>query len=84
MNTKDCSGFLAPLSQVADRLIAVAIPGEQNGLDPEVLAEQARDVGLRADVAGSVEEAIGMADETERLLICGSLYLAGSVLRRNG
>ena len=84
MNTKDCSGFLAPLSQVADRLIAVAIPGEQNGLDPEVLAEQARGVGLRADVAGSVDEAIGLADEAERLLICGSLYLAGSVLRRNG
>ncbi len=84
MNTKDCSGFLEPLAQVADRLIAVAIPGEQNGLDPEVLADQARAVGLDAEVAGSVEDAIALADAAERVLICGSLYLAGSVLRRNG
>ncbi|MAC82050.1 MAG: bifunctional folylpolyglutamate synthase/dihydrofolate synthase [Rhodobacteraceae bacterium] len=85
MNTKDCSGFLSPLARITDRLIAVPIPGEPNGLDPEVLAERARAVGMNAEVAATTEEAVALAGESaERILICGSLYLAGSILRRNG
>ena len=84
MNTKDCTGFLRPLASRADRLIAVPVPGEENGLDPESLAESARSVGLAAEVAASTEAAVASAGDAERIVICGSLYLAGSVLKRNG
>ena len=84
MNTKDCSGFLAPLADHALRLIAVPIPGEDNGLDPEVLASRARAAGLDADTAPTTEAALASAGDAERIVICGSLYLAGSVLKANG
>ena len=85
MNTKDCSGFLKPLAGCAARLIAVPVPGEPNGLDPEILARTAREVGFAAEVAASTEAAlVAVGDDEERILICGSLYLAGSVLKRNG
>ena len=84
MNTKDCSGFLKPLVGCATRLIAVPVPGEPNGLDPEILARTAREVGFAAEVAASTEAALAAVGDEQRILICGSLYLAGSVLKRNG
>jgi len=57
LKTKDISGFLAPLHQVADHLIAVSI-----------------------DVQAAVLQAQAI-DPEARILICGSLYLAGQVLR---
>ncbi|MBB95135.1 MAG: bifunctional folylpolyglutamate synthase/dihydrofolate synthase [Rhodobacteraceae bacterium] len=84
MNTKDCSGFLAPLAKQATRLIAVPVPDEPNGLDPEALADRARAVGLSADTADTANDAIAAAAEAERIVICGSLYLAGSILKQNG
>lgn len=83
LNTKDSSGFLTPLRGVADELIAVPVPGEPNGLAPEVLAEQAQALGFDARVAESCAAAMA-GTEAERMVICGSLYLAGSVLRENG
>jgi len=87
LNTKDVRGFMAPLEGHARALIAVSIPGETNTLPAEVTAEAARAAGLTADVAGSVGEAlrhVAAQDPSARVLICGSLYLAGSILRENG
>ncbi len=85
LNTKDIAGYLRPLATEATRLIAVSIPGEAATLPADVTAGAARSVGLAAVEAPSVDAAIRqILAETPaaRVLICGSLYLAGHVLRR--
>lgn len=87
LNTKDVRGYMAPLAGQVSRLHAVSIPGEKNTLPAEITAEAARAVGIDSVQAGSVAEAlagIAAASPEARVLICGSLYLAGSVLRENG
>ncbi|MEP1612998.1 MAG: folylpolyglutamate synthase/dihydrofolate synthase family protein [Roseobacter sp.] len=87
LNTKDASGYLSPLAQVSDGLTAVSIPGEKNTLPADETACVAGDVGFKTDVASDVATAIAnITAHTPhaRVLICGSLYLAGAVLRENG
>ena len=87
LNTKDARGFLRPLAQNAKSLTAVSIPGEANTLAANETARLARDCGHVAHEAANPGEALDMivADAPDaRILICGSLYLAGSVLRENG
>jgi dihydrofolate synthase/folylpolyglutamate synthase len=87
LNTKDVAGFMRPLARVAERLHAVSIPGERNTLPAEVTRDAARAAGLAAETAPSVAAALArIAAETPaaRVLICGSLYLAGQILRENG
>jgi dihydrofolate synthase/folylpolyglutamate synthase len=87
LRSKDPAGFLAPLASVVDGLRAVAIPGEAASLDADALAEAARSAGIEAEVAPGVEAALRSvlaAAPGGRVLICGSLYLAGRVLRENG
>ncbi len=87
LNTKDISGYLAPLAQQAKTLTAVSIPGEANTLPAVETAAAAQGVGLTSSVADSVSEALASIvkdDPHARVLICGSLYLAGNILRENG
>ena len=87
LNTKDVRGYMQPLAGQVKRLHAVSIPGEKNTLPAEETREAAASVGIDAAVAGSVAEALAsiVADSPHaRVLICGSLYLAGGVLRENG
>lgn len=87
LSTKDIAGYLAPLATVATTLTAVSIPGEAATVPAAETAEIAARVGLTATTAASVLEAIAAITERDRdarILICGSLYLAGAVLRLNG
>ena len=87
LNTKDVAGYMRPLAGVARSLTAVAIPGEANTLPAEATAAAAGAVGLPAHVAPDMQTAVAQlaaAHPGARLLICGSLYLAGRVLRQNG
>lgn len=87
LNTKDVTGYMRPLAPQVTRLHAVSIPGEKNTLPAEVTCAAARSVGIDAVAAGSMIEAlagIAKASPEARVLICGSLYLAGTVLRENG
>ncbi len=87
LNTKDVGGYLRPLGSVARELVAVSIPDEAATLSAEETAAAARSAGLRASTALSVADAVQHIIHTEpraRILICGSLYLAGAVLRENG
>ncbi len=86
LNTKDVTGYLAPLAQRADSLTAVSIPGEQNTLSADETAAAAAKVNLAATTADSVTDALAaITAQTPdaRILICGSLYLAGNILREN-
>ncbi len=85
--TKDVKGYMAPLAAVAQSLTAVPIPGEPATLPAGETAALARSAGLRAHEAADVEEAVRAIVSgcpQARILICGSLYLAGVVLRENG
>jgi dihydrofolate synthase / folylpolyglutamate synthase len=87
LNTKDVRGYMRPMAEQAAGLYAVSIPGEKNTLPAEVTAEAAVAEGLAAQVAGSVAEALAAIvarNSAARVLICGSLYLAGGILRENG
>ena len=87
LNTKDIGGYLRPLARHADSLTAVSIPGEMNTLPAEETQAAALAAGLAATTADSVLDAvhrISASDPQARILICGSLYLAGQVLRENG
>ena len=87
LNTKDIGGYLRPLARHADSLTAVSIPGELNTLPAEATQAAAHAEGLSATTAASVLDAVHRVVETDpqaRILICGSLYLAGQVLRENG
>jgi len=87
LSTKEPERFLAPLKPYAQRLRTIAIPNEPLTLSAEVVAEAGRRAGF-TDVATSASAADAVTDlaryRPERVLITGSLYLAGTVLAENG
>ena len=89
LGTKDAEGFLRHFVGLARALIAVPIAGQMAARPAEEVAEIAQQVGLSARVSPSIEAALtAVADiafeRPPRILICGSLYLAGAVLTANG
>ena len=87
LRTKDAAGFLAALAAAAERIVAVTVPGSAASLTPEELRTQGQSVGLTIGCAPSMEDALrnlaGATSRPARVVICGSLYLAGWVLTRN-
>jgi len=89
LSNKDCVGFLRQFSGLTRRIIAVPIPNQEKGLPADEVAAAARAVDIpaqsREDVVSALA-AIGKLDldPSPRVLITGSLYLAGEVLRENG
>jgi dihydrofolate synthase/folylpolyglutamate synthase len=89
LSTKDCSAFLRNFSGLARRVIAVPVPDQEKALPAETIAEAARAIGIPAQADASVEAALADAARfalapPPRILITGSLYLAGAVLAANG
>lgn len=87
LNTKDVTGYMRPLAPQVTTLHAVSIPGEKNTLPSDATRDAARAAGINATTAPSVADAITTITATNpeaRILICGSLYLAGYILRENG
>ncbi|WJR78320.1 folylpolyglutamate synthase/dihydrofolate synthase family protein [Bradyrhizobium sp. NP1] len=89
MANKDPHTFLANFAGLTRHIIAVEIPGEDNAMPPQRLADAARALGMRVEIAAGVEAALrGLAklayEVPPRILITGSLYLAGHVLALNG
>lgn len=87
LNTKDVAGYLRPLADHAASLTAIDIPGEPNTLPATQTADAARQVGMTAHVAQDATQAVERLVTRHpgaRILICGSLYLAGRILRDNG
>jgi len=87
MGNKDAAGFLKPLAGLLDQVIAVNIPGEDGTANPAFLAGAATDLGISGVMAKDVRsalETVAKKANPERppfVLIGGSLYLAGQVLR---
>jgi len=86
LKTKEVSGYLAPIAKIAKSLTAVSIPNEKNTLLASETAAIAQECGMIASTADSVEAAIAAivsVDPHSRILICGSLFLAGHIMRTN-
>ncbi|MGO9741092.1 MAG: bifunctional folylpolyglutamate synthase/dihydrofolate synthase [Roseiarcus sp.] len=89
LTSKDTAGFLAHFKGLVREAVAVPIAGEHAARSAAEVAAIAQSVGLRATMAESVGaalEALALRDwlEPPRILIAGSLYLAGQVLADNG
>jgi len=87
--SKDTDGFLRNFSGLARRLIAVPVPGSEKSVHAADLATRAREIGLSATSRETLDDALDAVrklalDPAPRILITGSLYLAGEVLRQNG
>jgi dihydrofolate synthase/folylpolyglutamate synthase len=84
LNTHDSKDFLAALAPYAARVEAITIPGEENARPAAEIAATAHSLGLAAAPHGDIAEAVAAAAAPDtRVLICGSLYLAGRVLAAN-
>jgi dihydrofolate synthase/folylpolyglutamate synthase len=93
LSNKDALGFLRAFNGLARHVVTVAIPGEVNSLGAGALYDAARRAGIDSAPAEDLDDAMLQVtawtrlDDQEtppRILICGSLYLAGKVLSENG
>jgi len=86
---KDPRGFFEQFHGLARRVVAVPMPEGSEGFAPRDLAAAASEVGLAAGVAANPADALGQAlsdageGEAPRILITGSLFLIGEVLKEN-
>jgi len=90
INTKDQRGYFEAFTGIARRVYTVPVGSSESGVPADLLAAQAEAAGLAAEPVASVENALrllndGWSEEAPpRILISGSLYLAGEVLAANG
>ena len=80
LNTKQVEPYFAAFRDFEMSLDTLAIPGEENSLSAAQLAAAAQRSGVKAQPQDSLEAALQAAPDGARILICGSLYLAGHVL----
>jgi dihydrofolate synthase/folylpolyglutamate synthase len=90
LSTKDPIGFFRPFADIVRKVYTVPVPNSNAGRDQGELASAAMEAGLPAEAVDSVAAALERINRdtadaaAPRILICGSLYLAGSVLAANG
>jgi dihydrofolate synthase/folylpolyglutamate synthase len=89
LGTKDADGFLRHFAGLAREVIAVPITAQIAARPAEEVALLARRAGITSSVQPNVEAALASLHDSvwerpPRVLICGSLYLAGEVLAANG
>ncbi|MFD1747235.1 bifunctional folylpolyglutamate synthase/dihydrofolate synthase [Rhizobium helianthi] len=91
LNTKEPLGFFRAFTDIAESVFTVPIASSESGLDPVALAQSAYDAGLVAEPMSNVADALRVIADRQlsdspppRILIGGSLYLAGTVLAENG
>jgi dihydrofolate synthase/folylpolyglutamate synthase len=87
--TKDCESFLKNFAGLARRTVGVPIPNQDKSFSGDTIADVARSVGIPAQSSENIEAALAAIGRFElepppRILITGSLYLAGAVLNANG
>lgn len=85
METKDAQAVIAPFKGLVERVYTVPIPEEENAFTADALAEVASREGFNVTAATNVPHALLLSQAAfsrpGRVLICGSLYLAGHVLK---
>lgn len=88
MDTKDAQAFIAPFKGLIERVYTVPIPDEPNAFDTDALAEIVRAEGVDVVATSGLPDALTRSQAAlqgpGRVLICGSLYLAGHTLKLHG
>lgn len=91
INTKDQSGYFHAFKGLARHVYTVPGSFSDAGVPNDELAVRAAEAGLSAEPVSSVASALMLLHDTwdreeapPRILICGSLYLSGTVLAENG
>jgi dihydrofolate synthase/folylpolyglutamate synthase len=89
LSTKDTAAFLGHFSGLARELLALPIHGEHAGRSGQDIAALAQGAAIPAASCETIEQALDLLAAQDwatppRILICGSLYLAGEVLAANG
>lgn len=83
LNSKHAGEFIANFKNVVRHVYSLTIPDEANAIKAGDLAQTAMNNGIQATAADSLEEALeqtSLLKPAPRIIICGSLYLAGHVL----
>ena len=87
LNTRDPKDFLNSFRGLVTLVHTISIPGQINSIAPNSATEAAKQVGLKAKTARNVNHAVEqIVKETKGpaiILICGSLYLAGIILKNH-
>ncbi|MER8450027.1 bifunctional folylpolyglutamate synthase/dihydrofolate synthase [Mesorhizobium sp. M1428] len=89
INTKDQSGYFRAFKGLVRHVYTVPVSLSDAGVPNDELATRAIEAGLSAEPVSSVANALMLLRDTwdgppPRILIGGSLYLAGAVLAENG
>jgi dihydrofolate synthase/folylpolyglutamate synthase len=83
LTSKQPRSILRPFQDLASTIVTVPVP-DHDSLTPESLASLADELGFQASLAANLETALKRIDAPSRVLIFGSLYLAGAALQANG
>jgi dihydrofolate synthase/folylpolyglutamate synthase len=83
LKSKDAAAALAPFRGIVDRVLTLPIPGHDSH-DPKQLVSLATGMGFSATPHAHLHAALGGINGPARVLIFGSLYLAGVALSSNG
>ncbi len=89
LQDKDCAGFLQKIASGTDILIALTIPDEAKSRKAKEIVKIAQDCRIKAQEANDFSQAFAQVtqlikkDEPSLIVVCGSLYLAGSFLDQN-
>jgi dihydrofolate synthase/folylpolyglutamate synthase len=91
INTKDQTGYFRNFAGMVRHVFTVPVNDSDAGVPSDELAARATQAGLSAEPVAAVENALMIlrdgwdaASPPPRIVICGSLYLVGEVLRKNG
>ena len=86
LKTKDIVGFLKPFLETIECVCGIPVPGEDSSSSPETIANFADGLGIDSLSAQNVQGALHIIQQKYskgRIIICGSLYLAGDILKNN-
>lgn len=89
LKDKDCQGFLEILHGEIDELLAITIPDESKSLEPQEILEISTKLKIKSQKADGILDALQKISQNKnnkkpiRIIVCGSLYLAGNFLEKN-
>jgi dihydrofolate synthase/folylpolyglutamate synthase len=83
LTTKSPRTMLKAFRGLTDEVHTLPVPDHEH-FSPRQLADLADELGFHATANDTLEQALGRVKRPSRVLILGSLYLAGQVLKANG
>ena len=88
LNNRSPQDFLKYFTNIVETVRTVGIPGEKNSFSALETMAAAVDCGLNAfparDIRTALADIVNNSNGNRIILVCGSLYLAGAVLSKNG